>query len=142
MASASRSPILELGGDVGHGLLDALLHLHGVHARDDGLEALVEHRLGEHRGGGGAVARHVARLAGDLADHPGPHVLVDILEVDLLGDGDAVLGDRRRAEALLEDDVAALGTERHLDRAGELGHAAAHRLTGFLIEYHHLGHVC
>ena len=42
-----------------------------------------------------------------------------VLELDLLGDGDAVLGDRRRAEALLDDDVATLGAERDLDRVGE-----------------------
>ena len=42
-----------------------------------------------------------------------------VLELDLLGDRDAVLGDRRRAEALLDDDVAALGAERDLDRVGE-----------------------
>src|SRR5262249_50098259 len=53
---------------------------------------------------------------------------------DLLGDGDAVLGDRGRAEGLLEDDVSALGAEGHLDGAGELADAAAHGLAGFLIE--------
>ena len=44
-----------------------------------------------------------------------------------------------RAEALLKDDVAALGTERDLDGPGELGDAAAHRFAGFLIEGDHLG---
>ena len=133
--------LLEPGDDVGDGLLDASLHLDRVHAGDHGLEALVEDRLGKHGGRGGAVTRHVARLAGNFADHPGAHVFVDVLEVDLLGDGDAVLGDRRRAEALLEDHVAALGAERHLHRPREFGDAASHRLTGLLIECHHLGHV-
>ncbi len=67
-------------------------------------------------------------------DHAGAHVLVLVFQLDLLGDGDAVLGDGRRAEALLEDDVAALGPERHLDGAGQLGDAPPHRLAGFLIE--------
>ncbi len=102
------------------GLLDAVLHLHRIDAGDDGLEAFVEDRFGQHGGGGGAVAGHVARLAGDFADHAGAHVLVDVFQVDFLGDGDAVLGDRRRAEALLQDHVAALGTERDLDGAGQL----------------------
>src|SRR3546814_13970486 len=47
-------------------------------------------------------------------------------ELDLLGDGDAVLGDARRAERLVEDDVAALRTERHLHRVGENVDAAQH----------------
>jgi hypothetical protein len=34
-------------------------------------------------------------LLGDLLDQLGAHVLVRVLELDLLGDGDAVLGDRR-----------------------------------------------
>ena len=40
---------------------------------------------------------------------------------------------------LLEDDVAALGAERHLDGPGQLADAAPHRLAGFLIERDLLG---
>src|SRR5205823_8355461 len=96
-------------------------------------------RLGEHGGSRGAVPGHVRRLAGDLADHPGAHVLVLVLEVDFLGDGDAVLGHGRRAERLLDDDVPPLRPERHLDGPGELGDAAAHRLAGLLVERNLLG---
>jgi hypothetical protein len=39
--------------------------------------------------------------------------------LDLLGDGDAVLGDPRRAERLIEGDIAALRTRRHLDGVGQ-----------------------
>ena len=53
-------------------------------------------------------------------------------ELDLLGDGDAVLGDGGRAELLVEDDVAALRAERHLDRVGELVDAAQDRLARLL----------
>jgi hypothetical protein len=56
------------------------------------------------------------------------HVLELVLELDLLGDGDAVLGDARRAEALFDDDVAALGPERHLDRIGENVDTAQHAI--------------
>src|SRR2546428_6733009 len=41
-----------------------------------------------------------------LLDHLGAHVLELVGELDLLGDGDAVLGDARRAERFVEDDVA------------------------------------
>ncbi len=132
--------LLELGGDVFDGLLDALLHLHGVDARGDALEAFVEDGFGEHGGGGGAVAGDVAGLAGDFLHHLGAHVLVGVFELDFLGDGDAVLGDGRRAEGFLEDDVAALGAERDFDGPGELLNAAAHRVAGFLIEGDHFCH--
>src|SRR5256712_11342699 len=63
-----------------------------------------------------------------LLDHLGAHVLELVGELDLLGDGDAVLGDARRAERFVEDDVAALGTQGHLDRIGENVDAAQHPL--------------
>ena len=62
------------------------------------------------------------------------HVLVGVVELDLLGDGDAVLGDDGRAVLLLQDDVAALGTERHLDRVGDGVDAPLQRAPGFAIE--------
>ena len=106
------------------GLLDAALQLHRVGAGDDVLGALTEDRLRQHGRGGGAVAGDVGRLARDFADHLRAHVLERILEFDFLGDGHAVLGDGGGAELLVEDDVAALGTERHLDGIGELVDAA------------------
>ena len=101
------------------GLLDAALELHRVGAGGDVLEAFAEDRLGEHGGGGGAVAGEVGGLGGDFLHHLGAHVLDRIVELDFLGDGHAVLGDGRRAELLVDDDVAALGTERDLHRLGE-----------------------
>ena len=68
----------------------------------------------------------VAGLRGDLAHHLRAHVLELVGEFDLLGDGDAVLGDAGRAEALVEHDVAALGAERHLDGVGQNVDAAQH----------------
>ena len=97
-------------------------------------------RLGQNGGGGGAVAGDVGGLRSDLADHLGAGVLELVLQLDLLGDGDAVLGDRRRAELLLDDDVAALRSERHLDRVRELVDAAQDRLAGFFTVCNSLGH--
>src|SRR5205823_4226239 len=57
------------------------------------------------------------------------HVLELVGELDLFGDGDAVLGDARRAERFVEDDVAAFRTQRHLDRIGENIDAAQHAVT-------------
>jgi hypothetical protein len=76
---------------------------------------IVEDRLGEHRGRRRAVAGDVVGLAGDLAHELGAHVLERVLELDLLRDRDAVLGDLRAAEGLLDDDVLAGRAERDLD---------------------------
>src|SRR3989304_4572524 len=58
----------------------------------------------------------------------------------VLGDGGAVVGDRRRAELLLEDDVAALGAEGDLDGVGQGVDAGLHGVTRGLIEQELLGH--
>ena len=120
---------LEVLDDLGDGEIDAALQVHRVHAGRDRLHALADDRLGENGGGGGAVAGDVVGLRGDFADHLRAHVLELVLELDFLGDGDAVLGDARSAEALVDDDVAALGAQRHLDRIGEDVDAAQDALT-------------
>ena len=61
------------------------------------------------------------------------------VELDFLGDGDAVLGDARRAERLVDDDVAALRAERHLHRVGEDVDAAQHAVAGVGGEFYVFG---
>src|SRR2546430_1323847 len=78
------------------------------------LGALLDDRGGEHGRGGGAVARLIGGLGGDLAHHLCAHVLELVFQLDFLGDGDAVLGHARGAERFVEHHVAALGAERHL----------------------------
>ena len=91
--------LLQLFDDGFDGLVDAALDFHRVVTRGDELRALAEDRLREHGRGGGAVAGDVARLRGDFAHHLRAHVLELVLELDLLGDGDAVLGDRRASRS-------------------------------------------
>jgi hypothetical protein len=74
-----------------------------------------------------AVAGHVVGLEGDLLDELGGLILEDVLQVYLLGDGHAVVGNSRRDQRLVQDDVLALGTQRCPDRVGELVHTRLHR---------------
>src|SRR6201999_3571338 len=97
-----------------------------VHAGGNRLGAFANDRGSENRGGGGAVAGRVSGLGSDFAHHLRAHVLELVLELDLLGDGDAVLGDAGSAERLVENDVAALRAERDLHRVGEDVDAAQH----------------
>src|SRR5262249_10883438 len=53
--------------------------------------------------------------------------------------GDAGIGDVRRAERLLEDDVAAARAERRDDGVGEYVHAAQDLVAGVLVELDDLG---
>src|ERR1700689_2437544 len=84
----------------------------------------------EHRRRRGAVTGFVVGLLRDLAHHLRAHILELVFELDFFGDGDAVLGDARSAEALLDHDVAALGAERHLHGVGQYLDAAQHPLAG------------
>ena len=134
---------LEVLDDRLDGEVDAALEVHRVHAGGDRLGAFLHDRLGEHGGGGGAVAGDVGGLGGDLAHHLRAHVLELVLKLDFLGDGDAVLGDARRAEALVEHDVAALGAEGDLHRIGENVDAAQHLVARVDGEFDVLGsHFC
>ena len=117
---------LEVRHDGLDGEINAAFEVHRVHAGGDGLRAFADDRMGEHGRGRGAVAGDRAGPGRDLAHHLGAHVLELVGELDLLRDGDAVLGDARRAEALLEHHVAALRAERHLHRMGQDVDTAQH----------------
>src|SRR5699024_2547283 len=102
-----------------HTRVDAALEVHRVHASGHGLDTLAHDRLGEDGGGGGAVAGDIGGLGGDFLHHLRAHVLELVFQFDFLGHGNAVLGNGRRAEALVEYHVAALGPQRHLDGIGQ-----------------------
>ena len=62
------------------------------------------------------------------------------VELDLLGDGHAIVGDGGRAPLLVDDDVATARAERHLHRVGERVDTALERAAGALVELQDLGH--
>ena len=97
------------------GLLDAALEQHRVGAGGDVLQAFVDDGLGQHGGGGGAVAGDVVGLGGGFLEQLGAHVLEGVLQLDFLGHGHAVVGDGGGAPLLVQGDVAALGAEGGLD---------------------------
>ena len=125
--------------DFGDGEIDAALQIHRVHAGGNQPGALAQDGRGQHGGGGGAVAGEVIGLRGHLAHHLRAHVLELILQFDFPGDGDAILGDARRAIRLVDDDVAALRTQRHLDGIVEQFDAAQHAVAGIGGESDFLG---
>ena len=132
--------LVELGADRLDRGVDAALEIHRVGAGGDVLQAGVDERLGEHGRGGRAVPGDVVGLGRDRLDQLRAEVLVRVDELDLAGDGDAVVGDDRRAEGLVEDDVAPARAERDLDRVGQLVDTALERAAGVLVEAEDLRH--
>ncbi len=116
------------------GGFETALEGHGVGAGGHVLKALLDDGLGEDGRGGGAVAGDVVGLGGDLFGELGADVLEGLVELDVFGDGDAVIGDGGGAELLVEDDVAPLGAERDLHGVGEGVDPVLERLPGLLVE--------
>ena len=100
----------------------------------------MDHGPGQDGGGGGAVTGDVVGLLGHLLDQLGPDLLVGVLELDLLGDRDAVVGDGGGAPLLVQHDVAALRAEGDPDGVGQLVHPGLERPPGLLVEGDQLGH--
>src|SRR5580692_11048156 len=131
----------ELGQLLAHGLdrrLDAALERHRVGAGGDVAQALAHQRLGEHGRRRRAVAGHVVGLLRYFLDQLGTDLLPRVLELDLLGDGHAIVGDRGGAPLLLENHIPALGAEGYLHGVGKLVHAALEAAPGVLVKRDHL----
>ncbi len=101
--------------DLVDGRLDAAAKRQRIGPGGDVLEAVADDRLRQQRRGRGAVTGDVVGRRGDLADELGALVLEHVLDLDLTSDRDAVVGDRRCAELLVQDYVATLRAERDLD---------------------------
>ena len=140
LVSTSLADFEQRLGDLLDGLLDAALQAERVGAGRDVAQALANQRLGQHGGGGGAVAGDVVGLLGDFLDQLSADLLVRVLQLDLLGDGHTIVGDRGGAPLLLQDDVAALGAQRHLYRVGEGVQAPLEAATGLFVVRNYLGH--
>ena len=89
-----------LVGDRGHrrldGGLDALLQQHRIRAGADIAEAFMDHGPCEHGRRRRAVSRDVVGLLRDFLEEFGADSFEGIMQLDRFGDGDAVVGDRRR----------------------------------------------
>ena len=85
--------------------IDAALEVHRVHAGGDSLGTFPDDRMSQHGRRSRAVTGLIGGLRGDLAHHLRTHVLELVFELDLLGDGHAVLGDAWCAKRLVEYDV-------------------------------------
>ncbi len=127
-------------GRCNNGCLDALLERHRVGASSHVLQALTHERPSEHGGRRGAVTSNVVGLLGNFFDELCADLLEGVFEVDLLGDGDTVVGDRRGAPLLVEHYVAALWPKGDAHCVSQLVHSSLETPTGLFIECNELRH--
>ena len=121
-------------GDRGNSLRDTTLEAGRIGSGRHVLEAFAIDRFGENCGGRGAVTGDVAGLARDFADKLRTHVFIGALELDFFRNRHTVLGDRRAAEFLVEDDVASRWPEGRLDGFRQFLDTAEKRLAGCFVE--------
>ena len=121
-------------------LLDALADDHRIGTGCNVLHAFVDEGLCEQGSGGGAVAGCVVRLGSDLADELCAHVFACVLQLDLLRDGHAVVGDQRSAVLLIENHVSALRAHGDLNSIRKFIHACDQRVSGIYAVYDILSH--
>ena len=123
-----------------HRLFHALLDDHRVQLGGNRAQSVLDHALGQHRGGGGAVASHVVGFGGRFLDELGAHVLEVIRQVNIASDGHTVVGDDGRPEFAREPDVASPGPQRDAHRVGDRVDAIEQRAARGFIENQVFGH--
>src|SRR5690606_38281247 len=98
-----------------NGLVDTALQVHRVGASSDRLQTFNHNGLRQHGRGGGAVTGGIGGLGSNFFHELCAHVFEFVFQLDFFGDGNTVFGNRRRAECLVDNDVATLGTEGNLN---------------------------
>ena len=100
----------------------------------------LDDRLRQHGRGGGAVAGDVVGLGGHRLHQLRAEVLERVFQVDLAGDGDAVIGYHRTAVRLGQHHVAAARPQRDPHGVGELVDSGFHCPARSFVELNLLAH--
>ena len=132
--------ILDFGNSGIHSLCHALFHDHGIGSSGQIFQAFADHGLCQQSCSGGAVAGHIVGLGGNFLYQLSTHVLKGILQFDLLCDGHAVVGDQRCAILLVQNNIAALRTERDFYGISKRVDAVFQGLAGFIAPNNHFRH--
>ena len=104
--------------------VEAALDVYGAGAGDHIAHAIGKYRMCQDGRRAGAIADRLAGLLGGLPQHLRAEILLGILEVELLGDGHAVIADDRHTPFLLDQHGLGFWPQRHPDCIGKLGRAA------------------
>ena len=97
-----------------YGSLDALLQYHRVGTGSYVPHALMNHSLCQKGCSSSTITSNVVGLGSNLAHQLCAHVLKRILQLNIPGDGNAIVSDGRSTEFLVQNHVAALWTKSNL----------------------------
>ena len=110
---------LDVVNDSAYGLVDTAFEVEGVGTCGHVLQTFSQDGLCQYGSSGGTVTGIIGSFAGHATNELCTGVLESVFEVDFLGHADTVLGDAGGAEFLLDDYIAAFGTEGYLYGIGE-----------------------
>src|SRR5699024_8368726 len=111
--------LLQVLDNVVNSSLRAASQVHGVATSSHVLDGLGENRATEHGGRGGTVTSRLVGARGNLVQELGTKVLNLVLESDVTGHSNTILGDLRGTELLLDQHIATLGTKGHQHGIGK-----------------------
>ena len=135
--------VLQLGNDGSSSLVDTTLQIHRVHAGSNSLQTFGNDGLSQYGSSGGTVTSVIVGTGSNVFDQLRAHVFKLVFQLDFLGNGNAVLGDQRRAEAALDQHVTALRTQGSFNRIGQRVHAVQHLVATGNTEFNFFcSHVC
>ena len=107
---------------LGNGLNSTVGSLFHTFSQDNGicacrkiLHARIDHRLSQNGCGGSTVTCHVIGLGSHFLHQLGAHIFECVLQLDLLCDGNAVVGDQGSAERLIQYYVSSFGSKGYSD---------------------------
>jgi len=115
--------------------VDTALQVHRVHAGSDGFQAFVDDRLSQNGCSGSTVTSVIVGTGGNVFNQLRAHVFEAIFQLDFFGNGHAVLGDGRSAEALLDDHVTAFRAQGRFYCVSQDVYTGQHFFTGGVAEF-------
>ena len=120
---------------------DTFFQDHGIGAGHYVLHAFADHGLGQQGGGGGTVAGYVVGLGGNFFYQLGAHVFKGVFQLNVTGDGHAVINNRRRTEFFLQYHIAAFGAQGNFYRISQCVNAAFQAAAGFFVKQNLFCHI-
>jgi hypothetical protein len=113
----------QFGDDRLNGLPNSALQRRRICACGNVSHSFAEDRFGKNCRRGRAVAGYIRGLRSNFTHQLRTHVLVWVFELDLFGYSDAIFGDRRAPEFLVQDHIAPRGSKRGFNRLGKFLHS-------------------
>ena len=105
-----------------------------VRTSNDVAKAFFVDRTSQNGRGGGAVTGQVGSLLCDFDDQFGAHVFKTVFQVDFLGDGNTVLGNRWSTVRFIDDHVATGRAHRDGNGISQNVDSAKHACSGVIVK--------